>query len=586
MSIEPPPESSAPRRVLGIEGGGTKTEWALLDEFGRELRMGALPAANLRLIGDEDLLDLLRVLPAEATHVGAFLAGCADGADRKRLEALVQRVWPSAVVAVGGDRESGFATAFGEEDGIAVIAGTGSAVTGRCRGRIVKAGGWGHLLGDTGSGYQLAMTALRFVLSNYDLSRTSDLLSQGILRALALNRLEDLVAWVANADKMSVAKLAPVVFQAAKEGHQEMIAAIQNGAHALAEYTRSVALRLEREAPEVRLLGGLFEHHREYAEFYADYAEDLLPGAKVAVCARSGSLGAAWLASRVTPGARPAPVSEPLDLPDLAAAATEQRNPRSAAMERLATPELVELFIREEAEVTRALAEAVGKLAAAADLVAAALQAGGRLFYTGAGTSGRLGVLDASEIPPTFGASPELVQGIIAGGVSALHSAAEGAEDQPEAGELAVAQRGVREGDVVCGIAASGRTPFVLGTLRRARALGAKTILLTCNPARKRTENWDVEIDLATGPELVTGSTRLKAGTATKVALNILSTCAMVRLGKVRGNLMIDVQASNSKLRDRAIRLVSELRGCPYDEARARLMEADWSVRAALDQAR
>jgi N-acetylmuramic acid 6-phosphate etherase len=586
MSPAPSPESSFPRRILGIEGGGTKTDWALLDETGHELRKGALPAANLRLISDADLLALLRVLPAEATHVGAFLAGCADAADRKRLEALVQLVWPSAVVAVGGDRESGFATAFGEGDGIAVIAGTGSAVTGRCEGRFDKAGGWGHLLGDTGSGYQLAMTALRLVLSNYDLGRTSDSLSQGILRRLALNRLEDLVAWVANADKMSVAKLAPVVFQAAQEGHQEMIAAVQGGAHVLAEYTRAVAKRLEFDAPEVRLLGGLFEHHPEYAGFYADYTADLLPGANIEVCAQSGALGAAWLVSRAPADAKPAaaPEADAPDLPELAAAATEQRNPRSAKMDELATPDLVELFIREEEEVTRALVGARGELIAAVDIVSAALQAGGRLFYTGAGTSGRLGVLDASEIPPTFGAPPELVQGIIAGGVGALHSAAEGAEDQPEAGELAVVGRGVRSGDVVCGIAASGRTPFVLGTLRRARELGAKTILLTCNPARKRPEVWDVEIDLATGPELVTGSTRLKAGTATKVVLNIISTCAMVRLGALRGNLMINVQATNAKLRDRAIRLVKELRGSSYDEARARLVESGWSVRAALDQ--
>ena len=581
--VEPPPESTSPKLVLGVEGGGTKTDWALLDERGRELRMGALPAANLRLISDEALIELLRVLPADATHVGVFLAGCADAADRRRLEALVQLVWPSAVAAVGGDRESGFATAFRDADGIAVIAGTGSAVTGRCRGRMDKAGGWGHLLGDTGSGYQLAMTALRYVLSNYALSRTSDLLTQGILRTLALDRLDGLVAWVANADKMSVAKLAPVVFQAAKEGHKEMLAAIQAGARALAEYTRAVALRLECAAPDVRLVGGLFEHHPEYAEFYKDYTCDLVPGASIALCAQSGALGAAWLASRVTPV--PQPEREEVDLGELAAATTEQRNPRSATMDQLGSVELVELFIREEEEVARALAGSRAELAAAVDLVAAALQSGGRLFYTGAGTSGRLGVLDASEIPPTFGASPELVQGIIAGGVSALHSAAEGAEDQPEAGELAIAGRGVRAGDVVCGIAASGRTPFVLGTLRRARALGARTILLTCNPARKRTEAWDIEIDLATGPELVTGSTRMKAGTATKAALNILSTCAMVRLGKVRGNLMIDVRATNAKLRDRAIRLVRELTGCSYEDARTRLIQAGWSVRTALDQA-
>jgi N-acetylmuramic acid 6-phosphate etherase len=579
------PESAPhpPRRVLGVEGGGTKTEWALLDEEGGELGGGALPAANLRLISDEDLLSLLGVLPAEATHVGVFLAGCADAADRRRLERLVQRVWPAAVVAVGGDRESGFATAFGDGDGITVIAGTGSAVTGRVAGRIAKAGGWGHLLGDAGSGYQLAMTALRYVLSNYDLSRETGQLGQAILRKLGLNRLEDLVAWAANADKMSVAKLAPVVFQAAAAGHQEMIAAVQSGAHVLADYTRAVARRLESEAPEVRLLGGLFQHHSEYAEFYIDYIADLLPGAHVAVCAKSGALGAAWLVGRTMP--EPLAIGSPVeeaDAAEIAVAVTEQRNPRSAQMDKLATPVLVDLFICEEDEVARALNGARDALAAAVDMVAEAMLAGGRLFYTGAGTSGRLGVLDASEIPPTFGASPELVQGIIAGGVSALHSAAERAEDQPQAGELALLGRGVRAGDVVCGIAASGRTPFVLGTLRRAKALGARTILLTCNPARKRDTQWDVEIVLATGPELVTGSTRLKAGTATKVALNILSTCAMVRLGKVRGNLMIDVQASNAKLRDRALRLVCELCGCSRDEARARLEAAGWSVRRAL----
>jgi len=379
---------------------------------------------------------------------------------------------------------------------------------------------------------------------------------------------------------MSVAKLAPVVFQAAREHHPEMLLAVQNGALVLAENTRAVARRLECEAPEVRLLGGLFEHHPEYAEFYKDYTCDLVPGAKIEVCTRSGALGAAWLASRVV--AAPGLKSEAPDAAELAAASTEQRNPRSAAMDQLATPELVALFIREEDEVARALDESRDAIARAVDLIAASLLAGGRLFYAGAGTSGRLGVLDASEIPPTFGAQPQLVQGIIAGGAGALHSAAEGAEDEPEAGELAIAGRGVRAGDVVCGIAASGRTPFVLGALRKARALGAGAILLTCNPARKRAEPWDVEIDLATGPELVTGSTRLKAGTATKVTLNILSTCAMVRLGKVRGNLMIDVQATNAKLRDRAIRLVRELRGCDYDEARSRLEAAAWSVRAAL----
>jgi N-acetylmuramic acid 6-phosphate etherase len=396
-----------------------------------------------------------------------------------------------------------------------------------------------------------------------------------------MNGLDELAGWAATADKMSVAKLAPAVFLAAREGDAEMLGVIQTGARALAGYTRAVALRLEYRTPQIRMLGGIFEHHLEYAEFYKDYTLDLVPGATVELCSRSGALGAAWLAGRTEGREREAGAM--IDSAELAAAVTEQRNPRSASMDKLPTPELVDLFINEENEVERALRQSREELGQAVDLIAGAMLAGGRLFYAGAGTSGRLGVLDASEIPPTFGASPDLVQGIIAGGVSALHSAAEGAEDQAEAGDLAVQSRGVRVDDVVCGLAASGRTPFVLGALRRARELGAKTILLTCNPARKRVEHWDVEIDLATGPELVTGSTRLKAGTATKVTLNILSTCAMIRLGKVRGNLMINVRATNAKLRDRAIRLVSELAQCNYPEARDRLAATGWDVPAALN---
>jgi N-acetylmuramic acid 6-phosphate etherase len=297
-----------------------------------------------------------------------------------------------------------------------------------------------------------------------------------------------------------------------------------------------------------------------------------------------GGLGATWLACRELPETVASAEPSVVSLGELASATTEQRNPRSAELDQLSTTGLVDLFVAEEAFVRQALAEARENLVAAIDVASAVLQSGGRLFYVGAGTSGRLGVLDASEIPPTFGAAPRLVQGIIAGGVTALYSAAEGAEDQPEAGALAIVERGVTASDVVCGITASGRTPFVLGALRRAREFGAKTILLTCNPERVHGDDqrYDVIVDLPTGPEIVTGSTRLKAGTATKVALNIISTCSMIRLGKVRGNLMVDVIASNEKLRDRAARLVSELRGCSYEHARAVLEEVKWNVRAAI----
>jgi N-acetylmuramic acid 6-phosphate etherase len=193
-------------------------------------------------------------------------------------------------------------------------------------------------------------------------------------------------------------------------------------------------------------------------------------------------------------------------------------------------------------------------------------------------------VLDASEIPPTFGAAPELVQGIIAGGATALYRSVEGAEDEESSGALAVDERGVKDVDVVIGITASGRTPFVLGALARAKSRNAKTILLACNPVTRPNEIVDLAINLAVGPEILTGSTRLKAGTATKVALNIISTGAMVSLGKVRGNLMIDLHTSSTKLRDRAVRMVADLAGCDYHSARDQLESAAWNLRAVVDK--
>ena len=244
---------------------------------------------------------------------------------------------------------------------------------------------------------------------------------------------------------------------------------------------------------------------------------------------------------------------------------------------------MVELFVEEEKFVQDALRGAIVDLARAIGIVTESLRNGGRLFYIGAGSSGRIGVLDASEIPPTFGASPDLVQGLIAGGVTALYRSVEGAEDEKSAGALALDERGIKDIDVVIGITTSGRTPFVLGALARAKSLGAKTILLTCNPA-PTTAPVDLAIHFAVGPEVLTGSTRLKAGTATKVALNIISTGAMVALGKVRGNLMIDLHTSNTKLRDRAVRVVAELADCDYDSARRELEASGWNLRSVVDK--
>lgn len=244
--------------------------------------------------------------------------------------------------------------------------------------------------------------------------------------------------------------------------------------------------------------------------------------------------------------------------------------------------QLVDLFSAVDRDVPVAVAGARESIAHAITLIETAFRAGGRLFYVGAGTSGRLGVLDASECPPTFGTPPEMVQGIIAGGDAALRRPIEGAEDDPDAGAQVIDAHGVHARDVVVGIAASGTTPFVHGALGAARDRGAKTVFVTCAVPTVAADACDVVIHVDVGPEVVTGSTRLKAGTATKLVLNMLTTGAMVRLGKTWGNLMVDLQATNDKLRDRGERIVMEVTGASRDTARDAIGAAGGSVRTAI----
>jgi N-acetylmuramic acid 6-phosphate etherase len=576
-------------KILGVEGGGTKTSWVLVERGEDNLRVldqGKLPPANFRLASWDQLRSMFGELPKEITRAGVFLAGCGTEEDRRSLTHLCVEVWPQAKIVVGSDRDSGLAAALGHGDGIVVNAGSGSSITGRRDKRIENAGGWGHILGDVGGGYFLSLQALRLILREYDLHRGEVQFTTKILRALSLNNLDELVRWAQTADKMEVAMLAPVVFEAAAGGDSRVMEIIEEGARALCEYTEAVATRLQGLAPRVVLLGGLFQRDSIYNHAFRRRLKKTLPDARVANSERAPEFGAAWLAAEMQtwPEIHAEPAPEKID--DLATALTEQRNPRSENLEKMSAQDLVKLFVDEEKFVGDALRAAIVGLTRAIELVAESMRKGGRLFYVGAGTSGRLGILDASEVPPTFGASPELVQGIIAGGATALHRSVEGAEDEGSNGALAIDRRGVKEVDVVVGITASGRTPFVLGALSRAKSLGAKTILLNCNPARKSGDGRvDLAIDLEVGPEILTGSTRLKGGTATKIALNIISTGAMVALGKVRGNLMIDLNTSSTKLRDRATRMVAELAECDYDSARAQLEESDWDLRTVLKKA-
>ena len=570
-----------------MEGGGTKTAWILVERSGDELNIldqGTLPSSNFRLATPDRLRAIFSELPKQIDRAGVFLAGCGTAEDRHSLSNLCAEIWPGAKILTGSDRDSGLAAALGHGDGIVVNAGSGSSVTGRRGDRIENAGGWGHILGDTGGGYFISIRALRLILREYDLHRGEVQLTAKILHARSLNNLDELVRWAQTADKMEIATLAPVVFEAAASGDVRVMEIIEEGALVLCEYTEAVASWLHLLAPKVMLLGGLFHRDSIYTHAFRRRLKKNLPDARVATAERAPELGAAWLAAEMDEltKVRAKPAENKIE--NLAAALTEQRNPRSENLEKMSARELVELFVEEERFVQDALRGAIVDLAKAIETVTGALRKGGRLFYIGAGSSGRIGVLDASEIPPTFGASSDLVQGIIAGGVTALHRSVEGAEDEESVGALAMDERGTKDVDVVIGITASGRTPFVLGALGRAKSLGAKTILLTCNPATRGDELGNLAIHLAVGPEILTGSTRLKAGTATKVALNIISTGAMVALGKVRGNLMIDLHTSSTKLRDRAVRLVADLANCDYNSARERLEAGGWNLRAVVNQ--
>ena len=261
---------------------------------------------------------------------------------------------------------------------------------------------------------------------------------------------------------------------------------------------------------------------------------------------------------------------------------TEQENPRSQNLSSQSTAEIVALMNEEDALVASAVKLVLSDVAKAVDETVTRLAKGGRLFYTGTGTSGRLGVLDAAECPPTFGVSPELVQGVIAGGYDACHRAVEASEDDADAGGADLRQRGFAAGDVLVGIAASGRTPYTVGAVIFARALGAFTVGLTCVPGSPITRAAELSIVPVVGPEVVTGSSRLKAGTAQKMVLNMISTATMVRLGYVSGNRMSNLQARNSKLRERALRIVVAETGVDQDTATKALESAESDLRVAL----
>jgi N-acetylmuramic acid 6-phosphate etherase len=261
---------------------------------------------------------------------------------------------------------------------------------------------------------------------------------------------------------------------------------------------------------------------------------------------------------------------------------TEAINPVSLAIDKTPVRDIIEMIVNEDRKVIAAVLKEKERIAHGVEIVTQALRKGGRMIFVGAGTSGRLGVVEAAEMPPTFGTSPTLVQAIMAGGQDAVFRAKEGVEDNFEEGARSIARLRLTRKDVVIGVSASGMTPFVRGGLTRARKAGAKIIFITCWPGSELQNFVDLQIAPAVGPEIIAGSTRLKAGTATKMVLNMLTTVSMVKVGKTYGNLMVDVQISSEKLKDRARRILSIVTGISYEDADALLKRAKWNVKAAI----
>jgi len=601
--------------LLGIDSGATRTVALLGDSEGRTVQRIEAGPANSRLLSSQQLsthfLQLAqRLAPPAAVAIG--LAGVREEADRRKVRAAAAQAWPGVPCFAGNDLETALAAAG---DGLSpadariiLISGTGSCCYGKnTAGQTAKVGGWGHILGDKGSGYEIGLRALKAVLFYYDRDGIWPPLGRRLLRALQMNEPNDLVDWALRASKPEVAALAPEVFGAWSERDRIARDILLAAAESLGRDAAACAARLAAPKGRVEffLTGSVLLNQPRFVRLIRSHIHQHRPNSFVGLLNREAAQGAVYLARQLLRSRPAAPAraehpgillpraktkaatrpSAAVVLPEATQLSpTEARLTASLNLDRRSVLSAVDLMLAEESKVCAILHAHRRELAQAVSWITASLRRGGRLFYAGAGTSGRLGVLDASECPPTFSVSTDTVQGIIAGGQPALWTSIEGAEDDSDAGRRAIEFRGVTRRDVVVGIAASGRTPFVWGALDAARRCRARRILVCFNPFLRfaKRSRPDLVIAPLLGAEVLTGSTRLKAGTATKLILNLLTTLSMVRLGKVVSNLMVDVNPANAKLRDRAERIVRALTGAGPEAAHAALVGSGWIVKTAL----
>lgn len=569
-----------------IDGGGTQSRAGLYDASGALLHEKILGPSNPLAYGDDACFSIIQNtlsnMPLEegASLVLAMgLAGSGDEAWRRNFMARFAKLPSVDVVRITSDLDPLLYANAPDCPAIAAIAGTGSSVLAKNQsGGIIRIGGRGTVLGDEGSAYGLAVRAMHAAAHAYDGCGASTCLGGDILSALNLEQFNALTPWSLRASKKEIAALADTVIKAALRGDVVASECIDLEAKLLALQIEAAANRLDftGELP-LFLCGGLIEHNAIYLEYVKKHLAHLeslniqcpppLQGHRallpLAMAPENPSWATEWRRGDGDSGYVPG---------------TEAAT--AVCLDELTPQEIVQVMIDAASNLAQVMLAQAVPLAQCVEAAANALQAGGRIIYVGAGTSGRLGVLDASECPPTFGVPADRVLGVIAGGEIALTRSVEGAEDDTVQAEQDMDALQLVADDFVLGIAASGTTPYTVHAVQCAARSGVRTAFLCCTPVPQC--KADIIIALDTGAEVLPGSTRLKAGTATKMALNIISTGAMARAGFVYRGRMVYMKPINAKLKARAVRMVAELCGIGEDEALGLLEAAGWEIAVAL----
>lgn len=571
--------------TIAIDSGATSTRAALIDSQGRLLKEAADAGSNPVSLGVEESAEVISrvaaaLAPDAAACIAAGVSGCFNSSVREALADALAAAMPDRRLLLASDLYPLLAANLGAAPGLVIISGTGSSVLAQNDQQHTRLyGGRGTVFGEAGGAYGIAESALRAAGEALDGTGPRTILVSALPKAAQVEDMPAMVSWAAAARKDEIADLARAVLEAASQGDAVAHEVVEAQARALARLAASAHKREALPADAPLVLHGGAMRHTLYLKAFQHAVLPRLPEARLRLAETFGP--AACLALKDHADAPWLTVREPSDARTLLPS-TEQRL-SGPPLDALTAPEIVNRMNREDRRAVRAVSQASAVLARVVERAADAVRSGGRIIYIGAGTSGRLGVLDASECVPTFGVSPERVVGIMAGGDYALRNSVEGVEDDVEQGKADLAALTPPPGrqDIVVGIAASGSTPYVHGALRYARAQQAATALICCHPPPESEGIEDI-VHLATGPEALTGSTRLKAGTATKMALNIISTGAMALSGYVHDGLMVRVRPVNAKLRRRTIRIIAAL--ADVDEVRAeRLMEeAEGDIRTAV----